>query len=488
MYFNENVNSMKKIPLREFSKPRILTLDFTKNEIAEIERAGFQIKNAFSGIKDNKFCMPCAYQDVEIAIVKLSQDTYKDFKDRNMHDDSVYDEFHLLSLIHEIWEKGGWTIVLLSENARPEDLGNLGIENIGLLNDYGHYISPTGDHRFKTKYFPNFVGESIQLNDNLEGIFKRFINTPKWKMLAQQKCIKFMGMLVDQEWLITDDSSVPFALAVYLVHSIPKLSNKSSTINGARRQTSITIPKYFVSGILIFPDFLKKNIDVLLSLINEIIYRLNPALFSEQQREWLVKYRPTPIRKLEEDICILESDFKKKLERLQEQIQKEEIKYAWMDYLIVGKDEVFKEAVGEALKNLGYSVIDIDEKLSLDSKKREDFNITDPENSSFYIVEAKSTKRGAGEEFIHKVHTHQLNYSRKNNSSPPKAMLIINHSYQLEPSMRKSRFYTDTDVLERLKEQEIIAIDSIDLHDLCQKVIRNDINMDDARKELIKMD
>ncbi|GAH32294.1 unnamed protein product, partial [marine sediment metagenome] len=60
-----------------------------------------------------------------------------------------------------------------------------------------------------------------------------------------------------------------------------------------------------------------------------------------------------------------------------------------------------------------------------------------------------------------------------------------NHSSDLNPNQRSRRFYTDTDVLARLKEQNIKAVDSISLHSLCQKLLAGELNKEKARK-LIK--
>ena len=115
-----------------------------------------------------------------------------------------------------------------------------------------------------------------------------------------------------------------------------------------------------IGGIIILPDFGTKNVDVGLSLVHEFIHEVNPLLFSEPLHEWLSDYRPAPVKHLYEKREDIEAKMKKEIEDIDKKIEQEEGKYLWLDMLLVGVDEDFRDSVGIALDFLGFKVKDIE--------------------------------------------------------------------------------------------------------------------------------
>ena len=484
---------MHRVPLKEYKMPRILAVDFTEKEVKKISETGFNTKRAYSGLYDNnEYCIPSALQDIEIALIKCSGKTFINFDERKKSKESVLEKFTIHSLIREIWGKGGWSLIFMNDDMFPEQLEQLGIENIGLGEDYGRYISASNqlvrNGRIMLK-FPKFIGETVVIEeDNPGNLLMKFFKSGKWMLLAmEEQGVELWGQEVSRKWIIKDDSSSPLALAIMLYHLFSVPPDKTYLYTACGEKIKVELPKHLTGGIIILPDFGIKNVDVGLSLVYEFIHEINPLLFSEPLHEWLSDYRPAPVKQLYKKREDIEAKMKKEIEDIDKKIEKEEGKYLWLDMLLVGVDEDFIDSVGIALSFLGFKVKDVDKGLSPIERKCEDFNITDPHDNSFFIAEAKATKRGASEGFITKTQNHQGSYSRRNKRPIPDAILIVNHSFDLNPNQRSGRFYTDADVLARLKEQNIKAIDSISLHSLCQKVLAGELNEKKAREFIKKI-
>jgi len=472
---------MEKVPLKEYRKPRILAVDFNENEVKKIKEAGYDAKRAFTGLYDrDEFCIPTSTQDIEVVLFNYKKRTFDTPTQRKKHKESIPDGFDFHLVVKETFDKGGWIILYIGEDADPLGLEYLYIHNLGFTWTENGYVSAS---QLKSgvcpPVFPKFKGETISIGDyDLGNLLKRFHKSGNWILLTNLKNIAFRTAQLEQNWLITDDAATPSALAI-------EVERKFYEIVGQTDASGVILaPKKVVryGGIIILPDFGEKNIDVALAIIQEYLYDRNPKLYSEPMHEWLLDYRPEPVKQLQSKIIEIEEKMKKNIEEINEKIQQEENKYSWLDILLVGSNDDFKNSVVMALSFLEFKVEDIDRNLSPKERKREDFNITDPSNKSFYIGEAKATKRGASEDFITKTQNHQASYSRQHKCPMPDAILIVNHSHNLEPTKRSGRFYTESEILERLKDQHIKAIDSIVLHALCQKVLGKELKREQARE------
>lgn len=484
---------MHRVPLKEYKMPRILAFDFTESEVKKIINAGFDTKRGASGLYDNnEFCIPSALQDIEIALIKFSHGTFSNLNERIKNKKSTLEKLEPRLLVEEVWGKGGWSIIFVNNDTSPEQLKYLGIENIGFGRKWGRYIPASSpevlSHRIKLE-FSLFRGETIIIEEKNPGeLLRRFFDSGKWMLLASDEHeVKFLGEYVAQKWIIRDDSASPFALVIILYLLIPGPVRKTIMLAAEGQEIEVDRPSEYAGGILILPDFGNKNADVALNLIQDFVYEVNPSLFSEPAHEWLSDYRPAPVKEFYKKREEIETKKKKEIENINKKIEKEERKYSWLDMLLVGSDDDFRDSVGMALRFFDFKVKDIDKNLPPQKRKHEDFNIIDPKDNSFFIVEVKATKRGASEDFITKTQNHQGSYSRRNKCPIPDAILIVNHSSDLNPNLRSGRYYTDADVLARLKEQNIKAVDSISLHSLCQKVLEGKMKKEGARDFIKKL-
>lgn len=472
---------MARIPLKEYKKPRILAVDFAENEVKKIIKAGFNAKRAFTGLYDNdEYCIPTAIQDTEIILFNYKKGTFENREQRKKRKDSIPDDFDFHLVAKETFNKGGWLILFIGEDSDPKGLEYLYIRNLGFTWTYDGYkaVSEFRSDEYPPT-FPVFKGETLKINEyDLGTLLKRFYESGNWVLLNIKRGVTFKDVEYDQIWIITDDAASPSALAIEIVRKFHDVHPRRD--ESGRDMPPLIVERY--GGIIVLPDFGKKNVEVALSIIQNYINDKSPTLFSDPIHDWLKEYKPESVKQLYIKMDELKAKQKKEMKELGERIEQEEIKYSWLDTLIVGMDDDFKNSVGTALDFLGFKIKDIDKDLSPDERKREDFNIVNPTDKSFYIGEAKATKRGASEDFITKTQNHQANYSREHNCPVPDAILIVNHSHNLDPSYRSERFYKDSEVIERLKDQQIKAIDSFALHAFCQKVLAKELTKEEARE------
>jgi hypothetical protein len=477
---------MATISLKESLKPRILAVDFSEEEIQKLSSTGLNVKRAFTGLfDDNKYCIPSAIQEAEIILLHCHANSFQNIKNREKHLTSIPEGPDFDLLLKEVWQKGGWTVIFIDENVAPYELNYLGIQGIGLVNFRTGYISESEAQGIGgVLRFPKFKGEEITVSeDELGELLKRYVKSANWLLLAKNKTVTFQRFKLDQEWVVTDTSSSPFAMAIKLctLH-IDRVRVRQNIHHGS---PGPVVPVYRTGGIIILPDFGKDNATVAQTLVQEYVSGQNPLLFSVTGPPWLTDYKPETEARLYRKRAKLNKDMDDKLSKIDEKIKIIKDKLFWMDLLLIGKGDNFKTAVAKAFRFLGFGVKDVDKSNLSDIRKHEDLHIRDARDKSFFLLEAKATKRGASEDFIEKVQKHQESYSRKNDCPIPEAILIINHSYDLEPIKRKERFYSSPDILARLKNQHIKAVDSCVIHALCQKVLAIKLTKQDAR-EFIK--
>ncbi|MCP3776671.1 hypothetical protein NLX71_25860 [Paenibacillus sp. MZ04-78.2] len=310
--------------------------------------------------------------------------------------------------------------------------------------------------------FPKYRGSSIQTTESIVAqIYQRFVRSAKHLVFAVQKDLTVFDdeiWMHNQIWHIRDDSVDGAALCLEL----QKNGDKGS--------------------ILLLPSFEAKNTDVALALIKEYFSIDKSHLFTKSIHGWLEDYKPITVKKLKQERDEFVQQVIKKLEDYDEKINETHEAINWMDHLLVGKDDVYAEAVGLALTYLGFDVTDVDKLADTGNRKREDFRIHD-ENGYFALVEAKATERGANQQMIQDTQAHQLRYSREYQTHTVPALLVVNHSCKNPPDKR-SDFYKARDIQEGLIDSAITAIDSVFLHDLCQKVLAGELSAHEARSTL----
>ncbi|MFB0842870.1 hypothetical protein [Paenibacillus oleatilyticus] len=459
---------MKRVPLVQYDMPRILTFDFSKQEVEKLQNAGYNVHRGSTGVlpaDQGEYFMPCAITDVEILLFNVRDKAISEMSKRKMSEGSIEEMPFLLHLMEEVWKKGGVTILFVNEGVSPLDLDSIGVERTGVLNSSRKYMPSSSyqkaKHPFVEPEFPKYRGNSIRTTESVVAqVYQRFVKSAQHLVLAVQKDITLFGrgMWAKQIWHIQDDSVDGAVLCLEL---------QNDGIGGS---------------IILLPTFEAKNTDVVLAIIKEYLSINKPHLFAKSNHEWLEDYKPVTVKNLEHERDEFVQQSKKTLEEYNEKINETHEAINWMDHLLVGKDDIYAEAVGLALTYLGFDVTDVDKLADTGNRKREDFRIHDG-NGYFALVEAKATERGANQQMIQDTQAHQLRYSREYQTHTVPALLVVNHSCKNPPDKR-SDFYKAKDIQEGLIDSAITAIDSVFLHDLCQKVLAGELSVQEARSTL----
>lgn len=458
------------VPLVEYDKPRILTVNFQEPCIKKLTEWGFSVKEAFTN-RNGEFLIPCSDEDIEVILFNGSGNYSLDNVEPN--EKSVYDSPCFSELIRTVWNRHGFVIVFFGQDFTPMDFYHLGIRGIGVYStgDRTEYVNQSHPGNAS---FPKFIGQAVVIKKEdetakiLEPKLRSFDNL---RILSVEKNIRIEGghevycrdrvPMFREEWLIKDTKDR--ALTIWYENSIPE-SKKG--------------------GLLILPSLGSKNIDLSIELISKVFSVYNPDIFSGPQHIWLSNYPAYPIRRLEEEKRVAFGEHEQEIEAIEKKIASSREEFSWMDSLLVGEGDGLVKAVSDALTFLGFKVTSIDDRLEGSERKREDLHIEDA-SDFFAIGEVKSTSRGASEDFISAVNRHQIQFSRDKNVPAPRALLFINHSKNMDPISRKGRFYSDTKIYRRCEELGIIPIDTVSLHRLCNKVLAGEED-NQAIKDQIK--
>ena len=492
---------MTYIPLVEHKHPRILMLDFPQKDVEKFQQAGFEARRGATGLFDrNEFCLPYAIQDVEVLFAQVQAGSFTNAEIKASAN-SVEDTPYFKDLLREIWQRTGWIVLFISQNTTPEELAAVGLEHLGIISQDRKHM-PESIRISLLRYFeinrlrdkdqvqlpppkmPRFVGEAVHLSDEPEArILQRYIKSAQMSILTCTEYPRFNPTDFPQphvvafyevesvDWLIQDDSADSNVLALKMEKSI----------HAGRDDENNAI--YNKGRILLIPTFGDNNGNVALALLQEVITQVSPHLFDTPQHSWLEKYHPAIVQHLQVERESIIKDAFRRIERLDQQIEAEKINYAWLYGLLVSTGDQFAIDAAQALRFLGFEVEEIDNNLPPGERKREDLWIRDKANNYSALGEAKTTGkgRGAAEEFISKTQTHQTRYARENKQVPPPALLIVNYAIDLDPTQRAARFY-QTDVIGRLEDSGITAINSVALFDLCQFVLDNQTSKEQVRQ------
>jgi hypothetical protein len=100
---------MAHIPLAEFSRPRIMMLDFQPQDVERVRKAGFDARRGATGIYDNnEFHFPFAYQDVDILFAQVQDGSFTR-ENYNPSDNSVEKEAIFINLLRHTLIRGSNT-------------------------------------------------------------------------------------------------------------------------------------------------------------------------------------------------------------------------------------------------------------------------------------------------------------------------------------------------------------------------------------------
>ena len=491
---------MSYIPLVEHTRPRILMLDFSPQDVTKVIKAGFDAHRGATGLYDNnEFYFPFSVQDAEIVFASIKRGSFTSEK-RLASANSIEKQPFFKALMRETWEKHGWIVLFISHDISQKDLETIGIEGLGII-DFEHHHYPESIRAswlevvkqiseysiaLPPPQMPIFVGQRVHLveQEPVVKIIERYIKSAKILTMA---CLNVPSFIPYSP----DHLSHPYAVVFGNEVAIEELVRDESVdlnVLSIKLDNSIDVGKpyrehiYNYGGILLLPDFGQNNINVALALLQETFVSISPQLFDDPQHPWLKNYLPVPVIKLQSESDVITQKAIAEIEELNRQAEVEREKYIWLVGLLVSIGDQFASDSADALKFLGFEVEEVDSTLDPKERKREDFRIEDKSTGYFALGEAKTTgkNRGASEEFITKTQGHINRFSRENNRVSPPALLIINYAIDLDPVQRTGLFYQEG-VRGTLEDGGITAINSVGLFDLCQFVLREEVSKKQAR-------
>lgn len=454
---------MSRIVLHPHKRPRILAVNFTPAEVKKLQDGGWSARRGATGLHDGgDFCIPGALQDFEVLLLRIEEGAFEAAK--RPSEDSVVKEPTFAALVHDLWVRGGWTLVFVA-TSKPDDLSGIALaEDLGVRMFRGlpfprHLDPPKGVSA--PPLFPVFLGQTVWVAEGEpEGeILRAFMNAMRApRILDAKPFARHEYGEPNRTWIAGDHSGTGCALAVRF------------DPQGAYREPH--------GGILVLPDF-NDSVAVAVALLEGSVVNANPALFDSPESPWLNAYLPHPARELEEQRCAFEKDAGARLLAFEARRDEEIGRYRWLLQLLTSEGSDLVAATAKAFEYLGYTVRDMDEAEAV--AKREDLRITD--GSFLALVEVKGTKRGPAEDFIGQAIEHANRYARETNGPPPPCVLLVNHSRLLPPD-RRPAFYAATHVKDRLARNGIIAIDSGALHQACQAVLAGNASLESVRARI----
>lgn len=475
---------METISLLKYDKPRILAIDFTQQSVQKIRQAGYNVRRAYTGVlkeDNNVFNMPCSISDVEIVVFYLRKETLNGLINREISPDSIEKDTHCLDLLLEdVWMRKGISIIFMEPDVKPTELNNLGIKFFGITNFNRKFLPASKlsnlveelkrigkDESKPYVLFPPYKGEDFHISDHpIAKIYKKHIHHGNHIMMYAGDNIEIFNVKFHEYpakilYHVRENSSQQYPLCVEFTDA------------GAKH------------SIVILPTFGKKTDDVVIDLLDDYAKPSFEHLFSEPNFPWLIDYKSIPVQKIIQEKQLFIEQAIIKISEFDENIKLAQQEYEWMDKLLIGKDEPdiepFKDAVKKSLNFLGFRVEDIDYLIQEGEPKREDLHVYNDESKYFALCELKTTDSGAKEQLFRDLQKHMMRYMRENKDTNLLGLLIVNHSIKLNPNKRHA-FYIKQHVQEELEVYKISAIDSHFLHQICQKVLSEEISKRYARK------
>jgi hypothetical protein len=457
---------MPRRPLSPVRRPRVLALDFSAADVSRLQAAGLNVVRGQTGVRKEDTGiskLPCAAQDIEIILVRVSTGTFTNPTTRGGADSLA----NFQNYVHETTAKGGWVVFFIEKSASAAELRRLEFD-LGVYEQRGVYKTPTSQTLASQMLLPEFRGDVVNTSDSLEAeiLYKYIRNCPTLRILA---CERRSMLSWSVDWPLSTDNTPPLPLAL--------LYRKQSLSEGPPQQVH-------ARGTIIFaPDFGDKTVDVALELIRQCAATTNPELFDTIDHPWLSDYLPRPARVIRERRVALERQLAAEIAALKQEEAIRATEFQWLTDLLTTKGDELVECVSKALQILGFGVALIDDTVDATARKKEDLHVSD--GTYFAIAEVKGTERGAAEDFISQLERHQLQYSRDKALPAPTGLLIVNHSLRIEPTQRRGRFYNDVEIATRLAASGITSIETVALYAICQRVLAGALSPEGAR-DLVK--
>lgn len=253
------------------------------------------------------------------------------------------------------------------------------------------------------------------------------------------------------------NKSVKLGDKIKLENWDPKYKGELEVLAISRNNVSVAVIIREGKGFYLFlPWFEDKNIEIVELFLTEILPKLAPHLFFDEEYKWLDNYRyyfPSLLklnRKKEGET----KKYKRTIIKLNEKIKEiKEKEQELFNELLKAQGEKLKQAVINAFKYVGWhEVIDVDkywEAKDASRKKEEDIWLFDDDDrpiedkmikDKVLLIETKGSKGGATDDDCGTLQKYKARRMKEFNNTEMKAILIGNYFNRNEAESRKNPF------------------------------------------------
>jgi hypothetical protein len=493
--YNKNKKSSNEMPGSQvFHKhPKILLIDIKDNSEKVLKSAGFNVETGTFGtpykVTRSAEYLPISvnaklpnYQEQELIIIDLFANKTlettpttneilegeKGFFGKCNHgiiDPRPFAVLQVHSDFNKILSHNGVFIVFADSDTYSEIVFgqvryNLEIEERGF--NIWDFVDTLEGSRFNT--YPKYGTEiSIERPDTLLGRFlEKYIDSTKYTCTIE-----------------------PVKHTDYRTKAVIGYSNRSAeswvvtAVNKYNEPVAgVFTPDENKNGwIFIFPQINDKA-NFLLEFLRDVLPVIIPELFPySENKNWVERseYQSTYILELNKQIEEIENEAKQKVEKINEEIQKEKQQIEYQNKLLTEDGEPLVKAVETTLKVLGFTkVINVDEEYAKQGKtdsNDEDLQIRDEPTS--ILVEIKGVVGTPRDNDVFQITKHVPIRMNEWKEFGVKALSIINHQKAIPALERNNETVFRDLILKSAVEQKLGLMTTFDLYRLVRSYLKN---------------
>jgi len=456
-------------------RPNILAFNFEGNEPSNLKRLGYNVVDISTRNREVPK-LPWTAAETDIAFLYMKPNIFSKGA-RELDDSYMSWPLTILNLLQEIYAMQKYIVFFVAKGCSRDDF--VPVDPFAFFgSNVSQYMQggpPSPPIQRRQYPFAEFDGSTINITatgaegDLLHRLMKDFekYDLPIFSYGAKPLEIPDNYVIP----LIKDQSSMQQVLALK-VPIFPREMIPNFRTPRSFEQVESPI-KY--GGVYVLPDFKEDTGKAMAYLVDGVFKKQHPGIFPDSPYQWLDEYKLSGIKKKEQDLEALKAEVAEKIERHEKELSEHKAESDWLLGLLYLTGDDFTYIVKKALELLSIPVVLVDEEIGKVEKKKEDYEITNPINNSPWMGEAKTSTRGAGEDFIAKCETHQERTMMEKGIERPPMLLIVNYLLSTDPAERKKDFYPTKDVRLRLQASKISALDSYDLFRLCDNFISENI-------------
>lgn len=183
-------------------------------------------------------------------------------------------------------------------------------------------------------------------------------------------------------------------------------------------------------------------------ILTEGLKDIRPDLYEDKEKKWLEK-REYFFLKLDNAVAVkeeIEADYKEKISSANAAIETEREEQKIFNDLLTESGDNLVSATLEALKYVGFEVVDVDKHFEdKDREKEEDLWLFEPgsedmSKDSTIIAEVKGIKGSASNDDCNVLNTYLKRRMQEHENTKMKGLLIVNHCRLTEPKDRNQAF------------------------------------------------